>query len=481
MTIAQKAFKQASWLAVFKFLTQAFSWVSTIIVARLLVPDDYGLMDMATVLTGYAMLFSELGLGAAIIQRHDTTREQLSSVFWFTFIVGILFGGTCFILAYLTADIFNEPRVIPLTQAVSVIFFLNSLMIVPLNLMKKKLDFKKVGAIEMISGLTSCAAMLPIAYCGGGAWTLILGYIIRSSVQLTLVLFVQKWKPLFFFNFQDVKGYLNFGIIVAVARTFRYLFEKADRFFAGMAWSAGTLGLYGFAMILAQIPTDKVVSLIVQVSFPAFSKLQNDKAEFNAFYLNVNKVIAMIVLPLFAGGFLVAEELIKVLLDDKWIPIIFLFKMLCLAQIFLAMSAINNHVHNAQGRPGWTMCYNAASALSMSIGFYFAVKHGLHAMLIPWLTIFPVLCIAFIVVTLKKLEVGILIYLKKLSLPVLATFAMSVFVVLCAKMILFFPDVCSKLWLMLGIKMLAGALSYLSFLLIFDRSFLQKSYNMLRK
>ena len=444
-------------------------------------PDDYGLMDMATVLTGYAMFFSEFGLGAAVIQRHDTTREQLSSLFWFTFIVGLLFGGVCFVLAYPTAAIFNEPRVIPLTQTVSIIFFLNSLMIVPLNLMKKKLDFKKVGTIEMTSGLASCVAMLPIAYYGGGVWTLILGHIIRSFVKLTLVIFFQKWKPLLFFNFQDIKGYLNFGIIVAVARTFRYLFEKADIFFAGMTWSAGTLGLYSFAMLLAKIPTDKIVSLIMQVSFSAFSELQNDKTEFNKFYLNVNKVVAMIVLPLFAGGFLTAEELIKVLLDEKWLPIIFLFKMLCLSQIFLAMTSISNHVHNAQGRPGWGMCYNAVCALSMSIGFYFAVKHGLHAMLIPWLTIFPALCIVFIIATLKKLNVGISAYLKKLSMPALATLVMFVFVLLCAKAILFLPNLYPKAWMLLGIKIVAGVSSYLGFLFIFDRNFLQKSYNMLRK
>ena len=90
------------------------------------------------------------------------------------------------------------------------------------------------------------------------------------------------------------------------------------------------------------------------------------------------------------------------LLDDKWIPIIFLFKMLCLSQIFLAMTSINNHVHNAQGRPGWGMCYNAACALFMSISFYFAVQHGLNAIIIPWMTTFIFMCIIWITITIKK-------------------------------------------------------------------------------
>lgn len=438
-------------------------------------------MDMATIFTGYAFLFGELGLGAAVIQRPDTTKEQLSSVFWFTFMIGLMFAGACFILAYPTADMFNEPRLIPLTQTVSVIFLLNGLGVVPLNLMKKRLDFKKVGAIEMISGLTSCVAMLLIAYLGGGVWTLLSGHIIRSFTNLVLLILLQKWRPTLHFSFHEVKIYLHFGIIMAIGRTFRYLFEKSDRFFAGIAWSAGTLGLYSFGMMLATIPTDKIVSLIMQVSFSVFSEFQNDKAEFNSFYLNVNKVVVMLVLPLFVGGFLAGEELIKVLLDDKWIPIIFLFKMLCLSQIFLAMTSINNHVHNAQGRPSWGMYYNAACALFMSISFYFAVKHGLNGILIPWFTIFPVLSILFIIVTLVKIEVEIRAYLKKLSMPVLATFVMCVSVILCTRAVSFLPDKYVNDWLVLGVKVASGALSYLGSLFLFDRSFLQKSYNMLRR
>ena len=480
MSITQKAFKQGSWLAVFKFITQIISWATTIIIARLLVPDDYGLMDMATILTAYAAIFSELGLGAAIIQRQDITQDGLSSVFWFTFLVSLFFGGICFVLAYPTAQIFNEPRVIPLTQTVSVIFILNGLAIVPVNLMKKKLNFKIIGAIEMTSGLASCVGMLLIAKYGGGVWTLLLGHIIRSFVNLLLVTLWQKWYPRLYFNFHDVKSYLNFGIVVAIGRTFRYLFEKADIFFAGMVWAVSNLGLYSFAILLARLPTDKIVSLIMQVSFSAFSELQHDRKEFNRFYLNINKLIFILVLPLFVGGFLAGEELIKVFLDDKWFSIVFLFKMLCISQIFLAITAINNHVHTAQGRPGWSMCFNAVCAVTMSIAFYFCVSYGLKAILIPWLTIFPLLCVAFIFLTLKKINVRIREYLKMMLVPVMATIVMSSVVIFCQYIILVVSPVFSQEWLILCAKVISGGLSYLGFLFVFDRIFLQKIYQMFR-
>jgi len=481
LTVIDKAIKQGAWLALFKFITQCVSWTSTIIVARLLVPEDYGLMDMATLLTGYAALFSELGLGAAVVQRPDSSQEELSSLFWFTCIVSLVFLTICFILAHPTALIFNEPRVIPLTQTVSVIFILNGLAIVPSSLMRKKLNFKNVGFIELTAGLTSCGSMVIIAFYGGGVWTLLLGHIIRSFVKLILIFYIQKWSPKLYFNLSNVRPYINFGIFVSIARTFRYLFERSDIFFAGMFWSAGTLGFYSFAIILAKIPTDKITSLIMQVSYSAFAELQNNKDEFKNIYLNINKIIAMIVLPLFVGGFLAGEELVKIVLDDKWLPIIFLFKMLCISQIFLAISAINNHVHNAQGRPGWNIWYNGSCALIMSVSFYFAVQHGLNAILVPWLTVFPVLCVGFIIATLIKIEIGILEYLRKLSLPAVGTALMAGAVFLSQKIFFVSPYLSAKAWIILGVKMAVGGLSYIGFLFIFDRNFLKKNYRMLLK
>ncbi len=481
ITLSQKVFQQASWLAVFKLITQIFSWASTIVIARILVPGDYGLMEMATVFTGYAALFSELGFGAAVIQRRNPTEKELSSVFWFTFILSIIFALFCFVFAYFTALIFNEPGVIPLTKAVSIIFILNGLMIVPFNLMKKELNFKKIGFIEMASALVSCVFMLFIAYAGGGAWTLLTGHIIRSFIKLVLIFRVQRWRPAFYLRLHDIKSYLNFGILIALARTFRYLFEKSDQFFAAIAWSTGTLGFYSFAMFLAKIPTEKIVSLVMQVSYSAFSELQQDKESFNRFYLNTNKIIAMLVLPLFAGGYIAGEELIKVLLDEKWVPIIFIFKMLCISQIFLAITAINNHVHNAQGRPLWSMYYNGICAGVMSVSFYFAVQHGLKAILIPWLTLFPLLCTCFIIITLIKIDISIVKYLKTISLPMLATLVMILVIVLFKKAIS--NNSCCNIttWEILCIEIILGGLSYIGFLLVFDRKFLKLSCKILFK
>ncbi len=481
MSIVHKAFKQVSWLALFKLVSQIFSWLSTIIVARLLLPDDYGLMEMATIFTGYAAMFSELGLGSAIIQRTKPTQHQLSSLFWFTAFISLFFSSSCFVLAYPTAFIFHEPRVIPLTQMVSVIFLTDGLQIVPLSLMKKELNFKLLGLIEMWSVFISCISMITIGYLNGGVWTLLYGYITRSFTKLILIFFFQKWSPKFSFEYKEVKDFIKFGVVVSLGRSLNYMFEKSDRFFAARAWSSKVLGQYAFAFQLAQLPTEKIVSLITQVSMPVFAQLQNDKINFNDFYLNVNKAIISFVLPLFFGGFLLGEDLIKIVLGEKWIPITFLFRVLCLSQIFMGISSINNTTNIAQGRPIWNMYFTGACAILMSVSFFIAVQYGLNAILIPWLTIYPTLCFILLIATINKIGINIKQYLFNVITPFTAIVAMTISIYFCDRILISLLDEKIISVFTLLIKIITGGGTYIGVYLILDKKFIKKFFTMIKR
>jgi len=468
MSLTVQIFKSASWLAFFKLISQIFSWTTTIIIARVLAPADYGLLEMSFMFAGYAMIFSELGLGSAIIHRAEPTNKELSSVFWFSATIGILLGLACFLFAYPNSLIFNEPRVIPLTQAVSLIFLLSALQVVPLNLLKKEMNFKRVGFIQMSSTFFSCVAMIVLVYMGAGVWTLLLGSIIRKIITLFQAFLSVNWTPKWHFNFSEAKAYLSFGITVAGSRSLFYIYEMSDKFFAGRAWSAQMLGYYSFAFQLAQLPTEKIAVLINQVSFSAFSKLQNDKAEFNKLYIQIVYITATIVTPLFFGGFLVSDELIRVFLNDKWFPIIPLFKYLCIVQIITGINAVNNFVHIAQGRPQWSFCCNAVLAIAMPISFYFAVQYGLNAILIPWFTVYMAICLIWIVITLKKIEVPLFKYLRTINTPIIGSLVMSVPVFGIGRILSVYLGMQNPV-LMLSIKIFTGAATYLLYLYVFDK------------
>lgn len=450
-------------MAFFNFFSQFLSWAITILIARILVPGDYGLMAMSTIITGYALTLSDLGLGNAVIQRMQVTKNELSSVFWFSFIISGFLAISCFPISYITAYIMHEPRVIPITQTTSLIFIFAGLQIVPGSLLRKQMNFKSIGFIDMNCTIVSSFCMFAIAKAGGGVWTLIFGYLIKSLLRTILLFRKSQWLPTWHFNFAESKPFLTYGILVALGRSVFYIQDKSDRFFAGRAWKSGQLGLYTFALEVAQIPTEKITTIINNVTFPAFSKLQNDQAGFNKLYLNITKVTATLVLPLFVGGFVLGEDLIRLLFNEKWYPIIPLFRILCLSQILTSLNALNSFVHSAQGRPNWSLYYNIVSAICMAAAFFFAVPHGLFAITIPWVTVYLILCLGWIYISIKKFGITLPRYLMNIKHPVIATAIMSIILFILHSKSLF-PLFSSKLFvypifvslIILGISLYCG-------------------------
>ena len=374
-------------------------------------------MAMATILTGYVEIFSELGLGSAIIQKKDIAQGELSSIFWFSMIVGIIFAILSFGLAYPTAWIFNEPRVIPITQLVSILFIIGALMIVPYNIMTREIRFKEIGMIQLASVALASLSMLWMANNGFGVWTLINGVIIQRTTNVILTFRVSRWKPKLYFRFKEAKPLLGFGLNIAGSRSLFYLFQKSDTFIVGKMFNTLFLGYYSFAMQLASIPTDKIVSIVNQVAFPVFSRYQDEVKKSQDMYLKIIKYIALIVTPLFLGGALFANDIILVLLGEKWAPMIFMFQMLCIAQLIVSLTSVNNIIHNSQGRPRCTLFFHLANTVLMPVSLYAAARYGFNALAIPWVSIYPLVSILWIWITLKKINISIFKYLMNITAP----------------------------------------------------------------
>lgn len=479
MSVARKAFKGAIWLVIFRAISQAFSWVATIIVARILVPEDYGLMEMATILTGYVALFSELGLGTAIIQRRDVRDEELSSLFWFMVFWGLIMACVCVILAYPTVAIFREERILRITQSVSVLYVIGAFLIVPLNILHRDLRFKAIGFIDAISLIISCLMMIVIARLGGGVWTLIGGHIIRQFARVILVFPVLSWRPQLSFNFTRIKPYLRFGLTVAAANSLHYVYTKSDRFFGGRMLGANTLGYYSLALQLSAIPNDKLVSLINSVSFPVFSRYQESYDDFNHFYLRLVNIIAFVTFPLYIGGVFLADQLVALVLGSKWLPLIFPFKLLCLSQLIISITTPNAIAHVAQSRPQWSLYMGIINMLFLPLSFYIAAKYGLNALAVPWITAYPLLRFGFTCLTIRKLGISASEYLMNIKHPLFATLTMLLMLYLVRHFYFInFAPLSLDLKAYLFIAIVLGVISYSSYVWIFQRSLLVSLLNL---
>ncbi len=433
---------------------------------------------MASILTGYVEIFSELGLGAAIIQKKEITNAELSSTFWLSMIVGTILSIASFGLAYPTAWIFNEPRIIPITQLISVLFIIGALMIVPYNILSREVKFKQIGMIQLFAVVVASLSMLMMAKAGFGVWTLINGTIILRCVTVILTFWATKWYPKLHFQFSEAKPLLKFGISIAGSRSLFYIFQKSDKLIVGKMFNAQSLGYYSFAMQLASIPTDKIVSIVNQVSFPVFSRYQEDAARIQDMYLKTTKYISLLIAPLFFGGFFFGDEIIIVLLGEKWAPIIFVFKIFCIAQFIVSITAINSVIHSSQGRPHWAINFHLANTLLMPVTIFIVARYGFNALAFPWITVYPLVCVGWTWITLRKLNISVSKYLQVFSTPFLATLFMIVGIwgtQLALNIIWLMPR---SLKLILSQEIVAGIIIYTTYLLFFERKALLAIWNL---
>lgn len=482
MNILQTAFAGASWLALFRVISQSFSWISTIIIARILVPEDYGMMEMAAIFTGYVGLFSEIGLGSAIVQRDEITQDELSSIFWFVVVWGCILSLSCVIIAYPTAAVFHNTSLIPLTQSMSILFILGSLVIVPQNILMRELRFKVSGLITATSIIISCISMIVMASLGFGVWTLIGGNIVRTACRAILVLSFSGWRPRFRFGFDQLKPYLRYGANLAVANSLYYFYTKSDRFFAGRMLGASKLGYYSMALELSAIPTDKVISLINSVSFPLFSRTQNDPETFNDFFLKMVKILSIIALPLYCGGIFLADELILALLGPKWVNVIIPFKLLCVAQIFVALASVNAIVYNAKGLPRVNLYFNLVNFIMLPLSFFMAAQYGLIYVAIPWITVHPLIRLGQTWMTLRLLSLRISSYLEAISHPIYAVASMIAVLMLFQS--IYFTEInpyrnMDVVYIIATIVL--GAASYVGYYALFQRNVISVLWKLVKR
>lgn len=475
------ALKGGAWLAGLTAVSQVVSWLVTILVARILSPEDYGLMDMATIFTGYFQIFYQLGIGAAIIQRQKVTTDELSSLFWSLVLWGSLLACGCFILAYPTVWVYDEPRVFYITQSVAILFILGAAKIVPQNVLHREFKFKAFGFITALSVIVACIVMYIMALSGAGVWTLIGGHIVREVIQVVLLFLFTKWRPTFHFSWKEVSPYLRFGLPLTGSASLTYAYSKADIFFGGRAFAAESLGQYSFAHRLAEIPNNKILSLINQVSYPVFSRYQFDAEEFQNFFLKLLRMTAVLVLPLYAGGMYLATPLITLFLGEKWLPAVLPFQLLCVHYLIGCLCASAFVALTAKGKPQWGFYFNLIATPIMIGAFALAVRwDNIVYLTIPWAVVFVFLRGGFFYVAVREIGLTLANVGRVVVSPMIGT-AVLTFVLLLFDTFYGQATNVGQMWLKLLCSLSLGGASYLLYMLQFERPLLSSIWRMLRE
>ncbi|MEJ2558700.1 MAG: lipopolysaccharide biosynthesis protein [Anaerolineae bacterium] len=369
MSLRQEAVKGVVWSIIQKWGRAAISTATFMALARLLSPDAFGLVALASVFTAFVEIFLDQGFSAAIVQRADLEREHLDTAFWITVLGGGLLTVGGIAASGLVAALFAEPRLAPILMWLSLSFVLSALSSTQSAILQRELAFKSLAARSLAATTVGGVAGISMAIAGFGVWSLV-GQNLANGLAGAIVLWrASDWRPGFNLSRQHYKELFSFGVSVVGNNILKVLVRRSDDFLIGYFLGPTLLGYYTIGYRLLLVIIRLVTGIINAVAFPTFSRLQRDpKRMLRAFY-NVTQYTSLLAFPVFSGLAALAPELVPALFGEKWAPSIPVMQVLALIGILQSVLFFNGSVMRASGKPSWELvsCWPYAGALWPSL------------------------------------------------------------------------------------------------------------------
>ena len=310
------------WLGGVRWAAQLFTWASTLIIARLLAPEDYGLVALATVLTGFLEVVTDLGLGSALVQSRNPTKRDIEATMGATCLLGL---GAAILLALsapLWANIQNDPRIIPIVQALAFGVLLTTAANVPYSMLHRRLAFGLVARAQFVRGLVTAGVTLGGAFVLQSHWALVVGYLVGKLAFTVMLMAAEPVRPRLPGADTEVGKLLRFGGVLTADRILNYARGNVDVALVGALLGTRMVGLYVMATALARLPLEKLGSAFEPVAYPTFARLRENPSELRQYFLGLSLGTMAIALPACLGLIVTAELLVPTVIGAQWMAVI---------------------------------------------------------------------------------------------------------------------------------------------------------------
>ena len=457
MGLKQEAVQGVVWSAAQKWGVRLISFFVTLVLARLVLPESFGLVAYATVFISFAGVFIDQGFSDAIVQFAHLDREHLDTAFWIGVLTGIAFTLATFLSAGLIANLLHEPRLAPIIKWLSLSFILSPLSGVQGDLLRRKLAFKVLMIRSMISTVISGTVAVVMAFLGFGVWSLVAKLLVDSAVNVIVMWRVSDWRPGFHFSRSHFKQLFSFGINIVGGDFVDFLSVHSDDFLIGYFLGPVALGYYTLAYNLLIMLTDILVSVPNKVSFPIFSRIQNDLERMKSAFYEVTQLQSLMAFPVFLGLCAVAPEAVRVLYGDNWAASIPVIQILMLMGIVRSASYFYSSIFRASGKPSWRFGIYALTAAFNVAGFLIVVRMGIVAVAVSYVVVSYTLMPLYFLLIQKLIHITIRSHLSQ-YFPAFVASLVMISVVLGLK---HFLGENFSMAIRLAFLVIAGALIYL--------------------
>jgi O-antigen/teichoic acid export membrane protein len=464
-----------AWTGGIRWASQILTWVATLVVARLLSPEDYGLVAMATVYLGLVTLISEFGIGVTIVTMRDLTGEQVAQINT----LALLLGLACFLVSCVAAVplgwFFHEPQLPPVIIALSVAFVISAIRTVPYSLLQRELRFKRLALMDGGQAILTACTMMALAFLGLRYWTLVIGSLLSATVS-TAIIVAQHPHRFARPRLQAMRHAVSFSWYVLIDRLAWYSYSNADFLVAGKMLGRAALGAYGFAFTLANVPTEKVTALVANVTTSVFSAVQKDPVALRRYLLSITEGIALITMPATFGLAFVAHDFVLAALGPKWLSIIVPLQLLAVNAAVRSLTPLLPQVLFVTGDAPFVMRTSLLGAVLLPLAFYIGARWGIVGIAAGWLIANPIGIFPQYWRLFNKLDLSTVDYLRALRPALTAVAFMGL--AMWAFGALVPPD--WSLALRVVLQVLAGGLAYLAALILLHRERLREFLDTLK-
>ncbi len=464
-TLAQKAVRGGFWVFLSFGFGKVLNFIRIIILARLLLPSDFGLMGLAMLSIGAVEVFTTTGISQALIQRKECDKEVLNT----GWIIGILRGILLFVVLFFGAPyiarFFNNSLLTSILRIISITFLFSGFSNIGLILLPKELDFKRKTYFNLATSLLTTIVTITLAFILRSVWALVIGLVIGSVISLIVSYFIHPFRPRIKFNLQISKELLGYGKYIFASGVIIFLVTRGDDALVGKVLGVSTLGFYTMAYSLSNMPATSITHVISQVTFPVYSKLQDNIPKLREAYLKTLQLTAFLSIPLAGGIFVLAPEFTKIFLGEKWMPMVPAMQVLCLLGVIRSIVAISGSVFQGVGKPKLLTQVSFAQLIILAIIIYpLTVKYNILGTGMAVVIAMLLVQSWTILQTAKIINEKLMVILKVLSLPILGVLVMMVSIYLIKRYLLL-QVLLSNLLLLI----LFGVIIYLGIIILLKR------------
>jgi len=346
------------WNGVQLAVNQSFSFVVKLVLAKLLFPEQFGLVGMATVVTGFVQVINELGVGAALVQRSEKTLRPIH--YHTTFWTGLAFSTVLFLIMCLgagpvAAGFYKEPQLVRIIPVLSLGILFGSVNLVNRAQLARQMNFKRIALIDSVSRLSSGCLALLLAFMGAGIWSLVFNSVAPVMSAIPLYFKATGWKPRLAWNKQACKDVLGFGLFTTGSNMLSYLYNNIDYLLIGKLLSSSALGVYTLAFVLTDTFRSRIMTVVDRAVYPFYGKNQHDFATLKKYYLTIVQFNCIVVFPVMIFLCALGEPFLLNFFGSKWAGAIAPLQVLSIAVMFNMTVSGNTALMRGLGRPGLEM------------------------------------------------------------------------------------------------------------------------------